>query len=155
MDDGDYSIHSSGDLVTVDLTKGDERLDVEVGDKVYVEFIGPVMESMPLQLMDQLTISVLENAGAFEDVDEALLTVGTLDGVTVELLDVTPTSAKLGILNTTDLDVQFGEDYNLQVFEEGDWKDVPYLIDNWAVTAIAYRAHKDHFYTVEFDIPAE
>ena len=150
IDDNGYSICSSGHRVTVDLTKGEERLDVEVGDHVYVQYIGAVMESSPLQLMDQISVSVIENAGSFEDVDDALLEANTLEGVTMTLLDVTPTSAKIGILNTTDLRIQFGDDYNLQVYAEDDWKDVPYLIDNWAFNAIAYMALKDQ--QAEWDV---
>ena len=150
IDDNGYWILSSGDRVTVGLSNDDELLDVEVGDKVYVEYFGGVMESYPLQLQNLLHISVLESAGKFEDVDEALLAIGPLDGVIVELLDVTPTSAKLGILNTTDLEVDYGEDYNLQVFEDGDWHDVPYLVDNWAVNSIGYMAPKNN--RVEWDV---
>jgi len=150
IDDNGYWILKSGDRVTVGLDNGDGYLDVEVGDKVYVEYFGGVMESMPLQLSNQLHISLIDNVGSFEDVDDALLEVGTLDGVVVELLDVTPTSAKLGILNTTDLEVDYGEDYNLQVFEDGDWHDVPYLVDNWAINSIGYMAPKNT--RVEWDV---
>ena len=150
IDDNGYWILSSGNLVTVGLNNRDELLDVEVGDKVYVEYFGGVMESMPLQLQNQLHISTIDRAGSFEDVDDALLDVGTLDGVVVELLDVTPTSAKLGILNTTDLEVDYGEDYNIQVFEDGEWHDVPYLVDNWAIPAIGYTTPKN--IRVEWDV---
>ena len=108
IDDQGYWILRSGDLVTVGLDNGIECLDVEVGDKVYVEYFGGVMESMPLQLANQLHISLIDRAGSLEDVDDALLETGTMDGVSVELLDVTPTSAKLGILNTSDKEVLYG-----------------------------------------------
>ena len=149
VDDG-YPILSSGNRVTVDLAEDDEIVDVEVGDHVYVKYIGAVMESYPLQLMDQISISKIDSAGAFEDVADALLDANTLEGVDMTLLDVTPISAKLQISNETDLDIQFGEDYNLQVLEDGEWKDVPYLIDNWAITAIAYNVPEDG--TVEWDV---
>lgn len=139
IDEG-YDIRSSGDRVTVDLDGGDETIDVEVGDKVYVQYSGAVMESYPLQLQNQVSISIIDSAGAFEDVDEALLDENTLEGVTVTMKEFTPTSAVLEIYNGTDLDIQFGEDYGLQVYEDDNWKDVPYLIENWAITAIAYNA---------------
>ena len=88
IDDNGYWILSSGNLVTVGLNNRDELLDVEVGNKVYVEYFGGVMESMPLQLQNQLHISTIDRAGSFEDVDDALLDVGTLDGVVVELLEL-------------------------------------------------------------------
>lgn len=108
IDDQGYWILGFGDLVTVGLDNGIECLDVEVGDKVYVEYFGGVMESMPLQLANQLHISLIDSAGSLEDVDDALLDMGTMEGVSVELLDVTPTSAKLGILNTSDKEVLYG-----------------------------------------------
>lgn len=108
------------------------------------EFTGTTEDSSPLQLQDQISISAIESAGKFEDVDEALLDANTLEGVGMMLLDVTPTSARLSILNATDLDIRYGSDYNLQFFDQDDWHDVPYLIDNAAFTAEAYMALKDH-----------
>ena len=143
IDDQGYWILSSGDLVTVGLDNGIECLDAEVGDKVYVEYFGGVMESMPLQLANQLHISLIDRAGSLEDVDDALMETGTMDGVSVELLDVTPTSAKLGILNTSDKEVLYGEDYSLQVFKNNDWEAVPYVIENWGFHSIGYSPQKN------------
>jgi len=142
VDEG-YPIRSSGTRVTVSLNVDDELLDVQVGDKVHVEYKGRVMESMPLQLDEQISISIIESAGDFEDVDDALLEANTLEGVEMTLLDATPTSAKLSILNTTDMEILYGSDYVLQIYEQGDWQDMPYLVENAAFTAEAYTAVKD------------
>ena len=142
VDEG-YPIGSSGTRVTVSLNVDDELLDVQVGDKVHVEYKGRVMESMPLQLDDQISISVIDSAGDFEDVDDALLEANTLEGVEMTLLDATPTSVKLSILNTTDMEILYGSDYVLQIYEQGDWQDMPYLVENAAFTAEAYTAVKD------------
>jgi len=142
VDEG-YPIRNSGSRVTVSLNVEDELLDVQVGDKVHVEYKGRIMESMPLQLGDQISISVIESAGDFEDVDDALLEANTLAGVDMTLLDVTPTSAKLSILNTSDMEILYGSDYVLQIFEHGDWHTMPYLVENAAFTSEAYTAVKD------------
>ncbi len=156
IDDG-YAISQAGTQVTVDLGEENQWLDVDIGNRVHVTYIGPVMETMPLQLMDQIRITVVEQTDApeisgngtsenaenpaFEDVDHDLEGI-ELDGVTLSIDDVTPTSATVKILNETDMEIMYGEDYNLQVFEEADWHDVPYLIDNWAFIAIGYGAPK-------------
>lgn len=142
VDEG-YPIRSSGTRVTVSLNVDDELLDVQVGDKVHVEYKGRVMESMPLQLDDQISISVIDSAGDFEDVDDVLLEANTLEGVEMTLLDATPTSVKLSILNTTDMEILYGSDYVLQIYEQGDWQDMPYLVENAAFTSEAYTAVKD------------
>ena len=54
------------------------------------------------------------------------------------------------ILNTTDLDINYGSDYDLQVFQDGEWYSLSYLIDNWAFTAEGYNAIKN--VPSEFDI---
>ena len=66
-----------------------------------------------------------------------------MDGVSVELLDVTPTSATIGILDTSDKEVLYGEDYSLQVFKDNDWEAVPYVIENWWFHSIGYSPQKN------------
>lgn len=77
--------------------------------------------------------------------------LNNFDGVSMKVTDVSKTSAKLEILNTTDLEVMFGEDYDLQVFQNGKWSSLPYLIDNWGFNSIGYKALKDEPYTWEVD----
>lgn len=51
-------------------------------------------------------------------------------------------SVKLCILNETDLDIMFGENYELQHFVNGQWQSVPYIIDNWTFNAVGYDTRK-------------
>lgn len=69
--------------------------------------------------------------------------VNCLDGVTMEVVSNTSTSIKLTILNTTDLRIEYGEYYDLQVLQDGAWYSLSYLIDDWGFVAIGYSAKKD------------
>lgn len=77
--------------------------------------------------------------------------LNNFNGVSMKVIEASGTSAKLEILNTTDLVVMFGEDYNLQVLQNGKWSSIPYLIDNWGFNSIGYEALKDKPYTWEVD----
>lgn len=68
-----------------------------------------------------------------------------LDGVSMEVVKSTPTRAVLKITNTTDLNIEFGEDYALEVRNKktGEWSKVPYIIENYGFHSIAYQAPKD------------
>lgn len=69
--------------------------------------------------------------------------INNFDGVSMEIISGSSTSIKLEILNTVDLDIQFGEDYDLQILQNGRWEGLPYLIENWGFNSIAYMAPKD------------
>lgn len=69
--------------------------------------------------------------------------VNGFPGVSMKLLEVSKTGILVEFLNTTDLEVTFGEDYALQEFTGGEWVSVPYKIDNWAFNAVAYTMPKD------------
>lgn len=69
--------------------------------------------------------------------------LNNFDGVFMEVIEASKTSAKLEIINPTDLEVIYGEDYDLQVNHNGKWSSLPYLIDNWGFKSIGYEAVKD------------
>ncbi len=69
--------------------------------------------------------------------------VNAFPGVNMKLLEVSKTDIRVEFLNTTDLEVEFGEAYALQKFTDGEWVSVPYRIDNWAFHEIAYIMTKD------------
>lgn len=69
--------------------------------------------------------------------------LNNFDGVSMEVIEASSTSAKLEIINSTDLEVIFGEDYDLQVIQNGKWSSLPYLIENWAFNSIGYEVLKD------------
>lgn len=66
------------------------------------------------------------------------------DGVSMQVVKNTAASATVEILNTTDLQVMYGEDYTLEVQdkETGDWNCVPYTTE-CGYNDIAYHAAKD------------
>lgn len=81
-----------------------------------------------------------QNDGDFQIFEEE---VNTLEGVSMEITFSSPTFAKMTILNTTDLDIIYGMDYDLQVLRKGRWYSLPYLIDNWAIQAVAFTTQKN------------
>ncbi len=66
--------------------------------------------------------------------------VDSLDGITMRVIQVSPEGARLEILNQTDQEVTFGEDYELQVWRGEGWHRVNYIIDNAAFTMVGYMA---------------
>jgi len=75
--------------------------------------------------------------------------IGSIDGVVMTVTNVTPEGASLEILNQTDKEILFGDDYELQTWRDGNWYQVDYIIDNWAFEAIGYMTGTDR----EQDVP--
>ena len=65
--------------------------------------------------------------------------VSSIDGVTMTVTDVTSEGAGLEILNQSDKEITFGDDYELQALQDGSWYRVDYIIDNWAFNSIGYE----------------
>ena len=61
-----------------------------------------------------------------------------LAGVSMEVTYVTPKGANLVLTNDTDKNIMFGDDYILQVYQDGKWYEVDYIIDNAVFSAIGY-----------------
>lgn len=74
-------------------------------------------------------------------------------GVFMEVTEVTDHSLKLELTNETDLDVQYGDDYLLEVLDEesGGWAQVSYLDPDIAFHDIAYPVGKGEVSTWEVD----
>ncbi len=68
-----------------------------------------------------------------------------LDGVTMSVDKNSARSARLTITNTTDREIIFGDDYELekQNPKTKEWESVDYIIDNAAFNSIAYNAPKN------------
>lgn len=69
--------------------------------------------------------------------------------MTVDKETITPEGASFLLLQTTELDIQYGDDYKLQKLEGSQWVDVPIIIDAYAFHAIAYELPKDKPQTLE------
>lgn len=68
--------------------------------------------------------------------------VDTLEGISMEVTYATAKGANLTVTNDTNLEINFGESYSLYTYVDGSWYEVGYLVDNWAVNAIAYNVPK-------------
>ena len=61
-----------------------------------------------------------------------------LPGVTMEITDVTETGITVSLVNHTELNMEFGEEYSLEVWNGTGWEAVPYEDGQWAFHSIAY-----------------
>ena len=77
------------------------------------------------------------DAGGGETI-QAESEAGPLPGVTMEITDVTETGITVSLVNHTELNMEFGEEYSLEVWNGTDWEPVPYRDGQWAFHSIAY-----------------
>ncbi len=82
---------------------------------------------------------------------ETLTLIDTLEGVSMEVVYVNNQGIKLSFLNKTDKDIQFGDDYSLEMKKDGKWYAVDYIIENFGFHSIAYVAQKDVLANWEVD----
>lgn len=131
---------------------------IETGDRVIVT-CGAVNESYPAQSSAKIVIKL--GKGDLEDIpikyreeleelgwlNQSAGSVATVDegfpdwGLTLSVKDVTPTGLTLVCTqkggNLTG-ELQCGTDYHLIVLEDGTWKDVPTVIEEYAWNSLAY-----------------
>lgn len=71
--------------------------------------------------------------------------LNSLNGVSMEVVEGSPTavSVKLLLNNETDLEILYGDTYEIQRYFEGQWSSVPYIIESWAFHDIAYTLKKN------------
>ncbi len=77
------------------------------------------------------------DAGGGETI-QAESEAGLLPGVTMEITDVTETGITVSLVNHTELNMEFGEEYSLEVWNGTGWEAVPYEDGQWAFHSIAY-----------------
>lgn len=156
----------SSDRISVGLSDGvitdsagkELTLDtLNVGAIVEITYDGVIAESYPAQIHGNkvVLISMDEKLSEGDESKKAELTtifdkeVNNFDGVSMKLLEATETTIKVELLNTTDLEVNFGSDYDLQQLVDGKWYSLSYLIDNWAFTAEAYTLATNEPYELD------
>lgn len=64
--------------------------------------------------------------------------------MSVDRDSVSVNGALITLLNETDKDIQYGEQYYLQNYKDGIWYDVPYIIEDFGFHNIAYILSKDN-----------
>ncbi len=67
-----------------------------------------------------------------------------VENVTIQISDISPTGATVTITDTNEEPYLYGEWYKIQRLTDGQWQDVPYVIDNYAFTAIGYLPDANH-----------
>lgn len=71
--------------------------------------------------------------------------------MTVDTETITPEGASFLLMQNTDLNIQYGDDYTLQQFNGGTWEDVPVIVENYGFHSIAYQLPKDTPQALEID----
>ena len=61
-----------------------------------------------------------------------------VENVTIQISDISPSGATVTITDTNEKPYLYGEWYKIQKLTDGQWQDVPHVIDNYAFTAIGY-----------------
>ena len=64
--------------------------------------------------------------------------VDIIEGVTMEVTYASPKGAHLVFTNHTNEEYTFSDDYELQTWQDGEWRKVDYIIDNAAFNSIGY-----------------
>ncbi|MBS5934216.1 MAG: hypothetical protein KIC94_15260 [Clostridiales bacterium] len=86
---------------------------------------------------DDMIFSLFESLG-----DESIVPEGI--SMSVQMDSVTKKGAVITLLNKSDKDYQYGDQYYLQKHEDGRWYDVPYVIENYGFNDIAYGLEKNN-----------
>lgn len=73
-----------------------------------------------------------------------------VENVTIRMFDISSTGATVIIKDTNDEPYLYGEWYKLQKEIDGQWQDVPTVIDNYSFTAIGYLPDENG--EVKYDI---
>lgn len=88
-----------------------------------------------------------KNAVPFENA------LNSLAGVSMEVVEGSPNavSVKLRLKNETDMEILYGDSYEIQRYSDGQWYSVPYIIDNWGFHDIAYTLKKNVLQEITVD----
>ena len=129
------------EAVFFELPEGEEDWELKIDTAVRITCDGGFTEPAPHY---GTLISI-------RDIDTDVLS--PLDGVTMEVTECSDTSVTVRIMNDTDKDIQCGEDFCLEIQDEGTgkWRKLDEVIDNAAFNAIAYMVQKDSHYEAVID----
>lgn len=72
-------------------------------------------------------------------------------GMKVRKDSVTPVSLSLTLSNDTDLNIQYGDEYYLEKWEDGAWSRVPYAEESYGFPSIAYNVPKGSPAEIDID----
>lgn len=107
------------------------------------------MRKMIFPLLFILLLSACTQPAGKPDIKDITATLPEGISMTVDTETVTSEGASFLLLQTTEHDIRYGDDYFLQVLENEVWRDVPYAIDNWGFHSIAYNLPKNTPKTLE------
>lgn len=106
----------------------------------------------PLILFSLLAAMILSACARDLPLEETVvLPVSQCITMAVDAETITPEGASFLLLQTTDLDIQYGDAYILEKQTENGWEAVPTIIEAYAFHAVAYSLPKDMPKTLEVD----
>lgn len=79
-----------------------------------------------------------EKPAAQEQKEPEETKIDDVDGVTIQVVEYCSDSCTIEITNHTENELVYGTAYELEQYEDGAWKRVEYLVDDWAFTDLAY-----------------
>ena len=85
-----------------------------------------------------LTLFILTGCGGQSDQPTQTQQQLQVENVTFQIFDISPTGATLVITDTNAEPYLYGEWYKIQRLIDGQWMDVPHVIDNAAFNAMGY-----------------
>ena len=85
-----------------------------------------------------LTLFILTGCGGQSDQPTQTQQQLQVENVTFQIFDISPTGATLVITDTNAEPYLYGEWYKIQRLTDGQWMDVPHVIDNAAFNAMGY-----------------
>lgn len=107
---------------------------IQIGDRVFAWYDG-IAETYPAQAATERLVIVPTLPALPETLPEGI-SLSVLPG------SVTPSGASFRLYHNTDAELQFGAAYTLQKLQNGEWSDLPYVIENGAFTMEAYSLPK-------------
>lgn len=84
-----------------------------------------------------MSLTACENEA--NDVDKLNSSEGKISGVSLVLQSFSSNGVTFILNNETKHEYIYGEDYNLKIFKNGTWQDVPYVIEGGGFDSIGYE----------------
>lgn len=147
---GAFEVVIPKQVYDIDALYGGQTIRVEMYDTGAVNENGriPIYTAVGLR---ELIIEEPEEFSLDDASSTAAYEVNTLDGVTLQMEKYSNRGGDVEICNTTDMNIEYGEWYEIQVLVHDKWYALPYIVENAAFHQPAYQAKKDETVIWEVD----
>lgn len=140
---GAFEVIVPEDVCNMEDLYGGQNVKIKMYDTGMMNANGRI----PIYEATELRIYAIEESAEIS-LDEAAMksnayAVNNLDGVTLQLEKYTNSGGSVEIRNETNLNIQYGEWFEIQVLIGDAWFALPYVIENAAFNEPAYNVPKD------------